>query len=224
MAWRAMRKIASRLLIFAGALLLGFWALALLHSKAASTIALAQFPANENSTMAPTLPGDPPVPVDTSLWSQKRIAGYLQSLKITSDPAIAVLRIPRIHLEVPVFRGTDEITLNRGAGWIEGTAAPGTDGNAGIAGHRDGFFRGLKDIAIDDEIEVRTRAGTQKYVVQQLRIVDPSSVGELAATTDSELTLVTCYPFYFVGSAPQRFIVHATAAPQAAAAAAGVRR
>jgi sortase A len=95
-------------------------------------------------------------------------------------------------------------------GWIEGTAAPGTDGNCAVAGHRDGFFRRLQDIELGDEIEVETLEGSRTYVVDDLTIVDPSNVAVLAERDLPSVTLVTCYPFYFVGSAPQRFIVHAS--------------
>ena len=92
---------------------------------------------------------------------------------------------------------------------IEGTALPGTDGNSGIAGHRDGFFRGLKDIAARDAIELETIEGKQMYRVERTWIVEPADVSVLDPTPVRSLTLVTCYPFYFVGSAPQRFIVRA---------------
>jgi sortase A len=100
--------------------------------------------------------------------------------------------------------------MDRGIARIEGTAMPGQDdGNVGIAGHRDGYFRVLKDIQFGDEISVRTPSGTQTYIVQQLMIVDPSAVEVLNYTPEPSITLVTCYPFYFVGHAPERFIVRA---------------
>lgn len=125
---------------------------------------------------------------------------------------IAVLRIPRIAMEVPVSDGTTERVLLAGAGLVEGTASPGSVGNIGIAAHRDTFFRGLKDVAVGDLIELETLAGTDTYRVSTLSVVAPSDVYVLAATTEPALTLVTCYPFYFVGNAPQRYIVRAVAA------------
>ena len=86
---------------------------------------------------------------------------------------------------------------------------PGAQGNLGIAGHRDGFFRGLKDIAPGDTLELETTAGREFYVVDDIRIVGPEEVSVLAGTPNQTITLVTCYPFYFVGSAPQRYIVRA---------------
>ena len=120
-----------------------------------------------------------------------------------------MLRIPKIRLEVPVLPGTDDRTLDRGVGHIEDTAPPGTAGNSGIAGHRDGFFRGLKDIAAGDVIELDTLQGKQVYRIERTWVVEPEDVSVLDPTPAPALTLVTCYPFYFVGSAPQRFIVRA---------------
>jgi sortase A len=120
-----------------------------------------------------------------------------------------VLRIPGIKLEVPVLAGTDDWTLNRAVGHIEETAMPGADGNSGIAGHRDGFFRGLKDVHVGDELVLQTRGADERYLVERIWVVDPEDVSVLDPTPTRALTLVTCYPFYFVGPAPQRFIVRA---------------
>ena len=105
---------------------------------------------------------------------------------------------------------TDDLSLNRAVGHIAGTALPGDSGNVGIAGHRDGFFRGLKDIVTGDTIEITTQAKTDTYVIDQITIVNPSDVSVLAPRSQPSVTLVTCYPFYFVGSAPQRYIVQAS--------------
>ena len=102
------------------------------------------------------------------------------------------------------------MALNRGVGRIKGTAQPGESGNFGIAGHRDGFFRGLKDIREADLIEVRTLDTTYVYTVDDLRVVEPDDVSVLRSREQPTLTLVTCYPFYFVGPAPHRFIVTAS--------------
>ncbi len=146
---------------------------------------------------------------DQSLWSPERVALWR---KAAADPApapLAVLRIARIQLEVPVLPGTDDRTLDRAVGHIEGTAAPGADGNVGIAGHRDSFFRGLKDVAPGDLIEVQTLREKHEYRVVRTWVVDPKDVSVLEETSSPSLTLVTCYPFYFIGSAPSRFIVRA---------------
>ena len=122
---------------------------------------------------------------------------------------MAVLVIGKLHVRVPVFEGTDDPVLNRGVGWISGAARPGEAGNIGIAGHRDGFFRGLKDIVVGDAVELTTLEACATYVVDQIEIVSPESVEVLRPRGVPSLTLVTCYPFYFIGDAPQRFIVHA---------------
>jgi len=148
--------------------------------------------------------------VDYSLWDAKRVAEYKASLIERFDDPVALLRVDKIHLEVPVFEGTDERILNRGVGRIVGTAPVGEAGNIGIAGHRDGFFRGLKDVGVGDSLVLETADGVQTYVVDSIRLVDPSDVSVLASEPTPALTLVTCHPFYFIGSAPQRYIVHAS--------------
>lgn len=153
---------------------------------------------------------------DTSTWAPERLAAYRRSLGETLLPEV-VLRIPSLRLEVPVFAGTNEQALNRGAGHIEGTGAFDV-GNAGIAAHRDGFFRALRQVRVGDLILLEGRLGTTAYRVARIRIVEPDAVDVLADTGAPALTLVTCYPFYYVGPAPQRFIVHAvrssTSGPQ----------
>ena len=144
---------------------------------------------------------------DQTLWSPERIRDYQASLKTVTDVPVAVLRVPELHLEVPVFATDTELHLNRGAGLIAGMGLPDTGGNVGIAGHRDGYFRVLKDIEPGQLIEIETHARTHRFRVVSTEIVDPKDVRVLADTLDPTVTLVTCYPFYFLGSAPQRFIV-----------------
>jgi sortase A len=146
---------------------------------------------------------------DRPLWSLQRIRSYEATLSEPAE-ALAMLRIPKLRLEVPVLDGTSQFTLNRGVGRIAGTAVPGGDGNIGIAGHRDGFFRGLKEISKGDVIELVTTSGTDVYVVDQIRITNPADVSVLRTRAKPSLTLVTCYPFYFVGPAPNRYIVEAS--------------
>lgn len=122
---------------------------------------------------------------------------------------IGRIEIPRLKLSVVVVEGDDKTSLRRAVGHIPGTALPGQAGNVGLAGHRDTFFRPLKDVKMKDEIRVSTLQGNFKYQVVSLRIVDPENVGVLAPSGENVLTLVTCYPFYFVGPAPKRWIVRA---------------
>jgi len=148
--------------------------------------------------------------VDFGLWSDKRVEAYKQSLAAKFGAPIALLTVERLSLQAPVFEGTDERVLNRGVGRIIKTAKPGEAGNISIAGHRDGFFRCLKDIQIGDRIELATPERRVTYIVDEIRIVNPDDVSVLLPRGRPALTLVTCYPFYFIGSAPRRFIVHAS--------------
>src|SRR6516165_5934098 len=145
---------------------------------------------------------------DFSLWSPQRIKHYQLSLAAQLGPPVALLRIPKIRLE-----GADDLTIDRAVGLIAGTARPGEEGNIGISGHRDGFFRGLKDIREGDGIELVTATGTDTYTIDHIVIVKPTDVSVLAPRPRPSITLVTCYPFYFVGSAPQRYIVQASMNP-----------
>jgi sortase A len=146
---------------------------------------------------------------DTKLWSPGRVRAFEESLREDPGMPLGVLRIPAIGLAVPILEGTDDLTLNRAVGHIGGTPLPGDDGNVGIAGHRDGFFRGLKDIRPGERIEIETLRGLLSYVVEKTWVVDPRNVAVLDPTAKPSVTLVTCYPFYYVGSAPRRFIVRA---------------
>jgi sortase A len=177
-----------------GALLVSVVAFARLEGEAGRQSAIESFHA---ATTAP----------DQSLWSQERIDGFQASLAAVSEPPVAILRVPDLELEVPVYAGASELHLNRGAGLIEGMGLPDKGGNIGIAGHRDGFFRVLKDIQPGQRIEIETRARTHRYRVVSTEVVNPSDLHVLADTLDPTVTLVTCFPFYFLGSAPQRFIV-----------------
>jgi len=221
-----LRRIETWLLVI-GVLLLGIYVGARFHGELASRIALWRFkqahsarvladttestaPASDQPSAVPNLV-DIDNKVDVSLWSDKRIADYRDSLARQFDP-VGVLRIQKLGLVVPVFEGTDDLTLNRGVGRIAGTARIGDSGNLGIAGHRDGFFRVLKDIAVGDSIELQSYDKTTTYIVRNIEIVKPANTEVLESTDQPTLTLVTCYPFYYFGSAPQRFIVHASLA------------
>jgi sortase A len=147
-------------------------------------------------------------PADQSLWSHERVVAYAAAKEASGGPT-ALLRIPSISLEVPVYGSVSEVNLNRGAGLIEGAEALAQGGNVGIAAHRDGFFRALKDITLDRELFLDFGGHTRRYRVVDLQIVSPDENSVLAPTSVPTITLVTCYPFYYVGSAPKRFIVRA---------------
>ena len=164
---------------------------------------------SEGRAAPPCLLEEPEIS-DFELWSPKRIEAYQESLREPSGGPLALLRIRSIGLEVAVLDGTDNLTLNRAVGRIAGTARPGEPGNLGIAGHRDGFFRGLKDLAPGGELELETLDGARLvYTVRDIWVVQPADVHVLDPTPEPSLTLVTCFPFYHVGSAPERYIVRA---------------
>jgi sortase A len=201
----------ERLLLLFGLLMLTIYFGARIHRAVLSRSELDRFhnehPSPASQARALTRLAAKP---DFSLWASKRVKEYEGSLAAELAPAIGILRIPKIHVEVPVLEGTDGFTLNRGVGRIAGTARLGEDGNMGIAGHRDGFFRGLKDISPGDTIELASPEGTDTYVINQIKIVDPKDVSALGPQRKRTLTLVTCYPFYYVGRAPERYIVQAS--------------
>jgi sortase A len=146
---------------------------------------------------------------DTSLWNAARIVDYEESLKADTAPPLGILTIEKLNIQVPIYNGTDDFTLDRGAGRIKGMAKMDEDANLGISGHRDGFFRSLKDIAVGDDIDIQTTRGVEKYAVTAINIVPKADVSVLDPKSEKTLTLVTCYPFYFVGHAPKRYIVTA---------------
>jgi sortase A len=131
------------------------------------------------------------------------------SHKVEAGALIGKIAVPRLGLSVVIVEGTDKNMLRRGAGHIPGTAMPGQPGNAAVSAHRDTFFRPLRNIRLRDVVTVATPAGEFRYRVVSTRIVAPTDISVLAAGTGEVLTLVTCYPFYYVGPAPKRFIVRA---------------
>ena len=122
---------------------------------------------------------------------------------------IGRIQIERLGISVVLLEGTSNKTLRRAVGHIAGTALPGQSGNVGIAGHRDTFFRPLRRVQTDDLITLITPSGEYRYRVVSTKIVSPNNVAVLDSDGNQILTLVTCYPFYYLGSAPDRFIVRA---------------
>ncbi|SEB62691.1 class D sortase [Terriglobus roseus] len=185
----------SRLCLLAGTVLFGFWCVPTVYGLVFSHVVLSRFQAHH---------------AETTAWAPGRVAAYRNALKVAAPPAEAVLRIPRVGIEVPVMEGTSKLVMNLGAGHIEGTASPGGAGNVALASHRDGYFRHLKDVHVGDRIEVNSTQGNNVYQVDSLQIVSPSDVASLQPTAKPVLTLVTCYPFFYLGPAPQRYIVRAS--------------
>jgi sortase A len=186
---RLFLRWTRRFFFFTGALAVSYVALTLLHARyyqeVASNILEQQINAEEQHKVNP-----------------------LQSAPKEGD-VLGRIEIPRLGMTMAILEGTTSQTLRLGVGHIEGTAAPGEQGSIGIAGHRDTYFRALKDIRMSDEIQVQTATGLSRYEVDWVQIVDPGDTRVLAPSSESAITLVTCYPFHFIGAAPQRFVVHA---------------
>ena len=140
----------------------------------------------------------------------RAVPGALRQLeKLPPGAPIGRIEIPRLGVRAMIVNGTTAVTLRRAVGHIEGTPLFGSGGNVGLAAHRDTFFRGLRDIRRGDRIEIDTLQGAYEYVVDATRIVSPDDTAVLDASARPTLTLVTCYPFDYVGPAPRRFIVRA---------------
>jgi len=223
--------VVQSLLLITGAVLLLVFAAAQIDAARSRARALEAFAVAREERVAASTPAPAPAATpasapleyssepDQALWSEPRIAAYRESTKLASDVPLGVLTIPSVNLEAPIFEGTGELTLNRGIGRIEGTADVGASGNLGLAAHRDGYFRTLKDVHIGDTVDVQSLASTTRYRVTEISVVEPTDVQVLAPTDNATLTLVTCYPFYFIGEAPQRYIVKGVAESVASSAA-----
>ncbi len=205
------------LLVGAGTLLLGVYLVPTVYGAVMSHLEVARFRARSTANRE---------------WDSARIRAYERTLSVQMAPPEAVLRVPRLGVDVPVLEGTSDLVLNRGVGHVEGTALPGERGNVAIAGHRDGFFRPLKDIAAGDVVELErpvlsaasgaTTHRTERYVVRRVRVVDAADTSVFARATVPALTLVTCFPFHYIGPAPQRYVVQATPATAAEIASSSV--
>ena len=132
-----------------------------------------------------------------------------EAAAVQNGGLVGLIEIPRLGVSAMVAEGTEESTLRHAVGHIDDTALPGQAGNVGLAGHRDTFFRPLRNIRRNDIILFTTPWAHYRYRVTSTRVVTPEAVEVLRPTANETLTLVTCYPFYFVGSAPDRFIVRA---------------
>lgn len=200
-------KRAEPVLLAIGIMCLLAWGGLRIYSLEASSAAVRSFEVNQTGGAATQ--ADSSTTVDVRLWSNERIAAYRKSLGELTIAPIAVLRIRKIGLAVPVFNGTDEVILNRGVGRVPGTAKIGELGNLAIAGHRDGFFRELGQLSPGDVIEVAGRGRVDRYTVTATRVVMPEDTSVLKKSASPTLTLITCFPFHFIGHAPQRYIVSA---------------
>jgi len=194
-----MWSVVEILMWVSGISLSGFYAVAIVHAQLASGDDIGNF--RDRIEMIDE--------ADQLLWSDSRKDAYRKALAIDTTLPEALLRIPAIDLEVPVWEGTDEVTLNRAVGRVAHTAPAGESGNTVVAGHRDGFFRELGELKTGDRIEVQSLTDRHVYVVKETMIVEPDATHLMDPSVQTMLTLITCYPFYFVGPAPQRFVVRA---------------
>lgn len=199
----------ERILLLVGIVCLGIFLWSWLDAR--------MFEEQQNEVLEQTLAEHQALPAKTTPASETdALSSFKRAEKKPESPPpgegelLGRIRIPRVDVTAVIVEGVGKKSLRRAAGHIPGTALPtGDDGNVGIAAHRDSFFRGLKDIREDDTIELTTLEGTRRYKVEWTKIVQPSDTSVLAPTGEPALTLVTCYPFYYVGSAPERFIVRA---------------
>ncbi len=150
------------------------------------------------------------LPLGHTTWSQARVNDYKSIISTSNKKAVAQLIIEDIDLTAPIFESTDDEALNIGIGRVEGSGTINGEGNLALAGHRDSFFRELGKLSKGSIIELKTIKGDVNYYrITNTFITNPKDVTVLADSEQSELTLITCYPFYFIGSAPQRYIVKA---------------
>lgn len=178
-----------------------------LHPAAENAAGPAESPTGAESPagLAPSTPQ-----TQTQAKTQARVAPYSKQPKPKPLAVIGRIEVPRLRLSAMVREGVEEETLRRAVGHVPYTPLPGQPGNVGLAGHRDTFFRKLRDIKSNDKIVISTLHGDYDYQVESIKIVTPKDVDVLAPTPGQQaLTLVTCYPFNYIGSAPKRFIVRA---------------
>ena len=208
---RSRLRWLERLLLLVAVACLGAWAWARLD---ASYTQYRENQALEDALAAQAPPGRPSSRPATAAETDALEAFHGRETSSQPRPRsegslVGRIEIPRVGVSAIVLEGVENRTLRRGVGHIPETALPAAGGNVGLAGHRDSFFRGLKDVRKNDIITLKTLDGTFQYRVEWTRVVDPEDTEVLADADEPALTLVTCYPFYYVGSAPQRFIVRA---------------
>jgi sortase A len=184
----------ERALIAGGAGLAIWCAVVLVEARFHQTAKIPAPPLTVTQTVLPGDPGSTPTPV-----APAPAAGTL----------LGRLEAPSVKLSTVILEGTDDGTLSRGSGHIEDTPVPGQPGNVGIAGHRDTTFRALRNIHVGDPLDYKTADRIYRYRISKTMIVGPDDVYVLDPTAQPALTLVTCYPFEFIGHAPRRFIVRA---------------
>jgi sortase A len=193
-----MRLFFSSLLFFLAGAAIGVWGWSVVRQKLDQKHDEEVFD-RERTAAAPT----------TKQAPSQQTTKATQETKAARGHVVARLSIQKINLRAMVREGSDDQTLDVALGHIPGTALPGQKGNVGVAGHRDTLFRRLAEVGRDDQIQLQTPSKTYVYQVDDMAIVRPEAVSVLAGGHDARLTLVTCYPFNYIGSAPKRYIVKA---------------
>jgi len=180
----------TRMFLFlTGALAISYVALTLLHGKLYQEAAA--------------------ITLEKQISAQQQHRVTLATAVANQGDVLGRIEIPRLGVTIAILEGTSAQTLRLGVGHIKGTALPGERGNSGIAGHRDTFFRPLKDIRANDEIRIQTASGISRYQVDWVRVVAPEDTEILNPASKPSVTLITCYPFHLIGAARERFVVHA---------------
>lgn len=182
------RRLAARILIGAGLVLVGW------HAADTTWTDLRQ----RQWASAVTASGD---------IATTRVAR--EDTRVAIGDPLGIIEIPRVGLRAVVLEGDDDEVLRRAVGHLPDTPLPWEAGNSALAGHRDTFFRGLRHVRAGDVLRLETPAGSFAYEVAETFIVDPDALWVLDPTPDRVLTLITCYPFTYVGPAPRRFVVRA---------------
>lgn len=205
-----------RLFFVIGILALGYVGFALLDARLYQADQSRRFQ-QELSSLKPSIVSDEhlhvssisPAPAEETLMRAEPI-----DIAGSGRASLGRIEISTIGLAAMILEGTDARTLRRAVGHIPGTPLPGQQGNVAITGHRDTFFRPLRNIHKGDEIKLTTLSGSYRYWVDSIKVVEPKDTEVLNNSDDAILTLVTCYPFYFVGPAPKRFVVRAHRIPE----------
>jgi sortase A len=199
----------ERGLLLVAVLALGSYAYAYLDTRIYEHRQNQRLEAALNAQTAPATPSVPARETDDLEAFQEPETKTPETTPLEEGELLGRIEIPRVGVSAMILEGVGKKTLRRGAGHIPGTSFPWAGGNVGVAAHRDSFFRGLKDIRKNDTIRLKTLEGTFEYRVDWTDVVLPEDTHVLEDTGEATLTLVTCYPFYYVGSAPKRFVVRA---------------
>jgi sortase A len=196
------RRVIANLFLIAGVICLGIYSYSYVSTAVYQYYEGWRF--DRDRAQAESTPAEAPTATKPLLRDARKPAA-----PVPPKSTIGRLSVQRLNMSALVSEGVDDITLQHAIGHITGTPLPGQSGNVAVAGHRDSFFRSLKDLEKHDEIVFTTLHGSYRYVVDEMEVVEPTNVSVLAPTTDKMLTIVTCFPFRYIGPAPKRFIVRA---------------